>query len=86
MPACPLGYRKPAQMFTPANLVGTKQLTQMVIIPDRPLLVSMSAREVEFSGFPYVEQEYRISYPRMRDSTPIRPDRLAEIPGVCAVG
>jgi hypothetical protein len=33
-----------------------KHLTQVALLPDRPLLVSMSVRKVEFSGFPYVTQ------------------------------
>ena len=36
----------------------SKPSTELVILPDHPLLVSMSGRKVKFSGFSYYRQNY----------------------------
>ena len=44
------------KFFTLTRSVGNEPVTQVAMLPDRPLLVSMSGRKVEFSGFPYLTQ------------------------------
>ena len=49
-------------------LVGlsARKLKQLALLPDHPLLVSMSAREFEFSGFPYVTHTHNSQPVRSR--------------------
>jgi len=56
MPVPPRGHRKPAQMFAPYRLVGTEHMTQLVILPNSLLLVSIYPEHVEFAIFSYFKQ------------------------------
>ena len=58
MPASPPGYRKPDDIFTSYQEAGNEYIYALAILPDRPLLASMSIPNIEFPDFPYVRQEY----------------------------